>query len=308
MIQIRNASKNFGATLAVDNISLDIRKGSLFGLLGPNGAGKSTLINLVCGLLPADSGSISFPDFGPNNQRAIKKSLGLVPQELAFYPNYTAMENVRFFASLYGLRGQALRRAADAALEFAGLTDSAKKPAKAFSGGMKRRLNIACGIVHDPQLIILDEPTVGIDPQSRNHILRSVEQLCRQGRTVIYTTHYMEEAETVCTDIAIMDKGKIIARGDKDELKLLIKDSTQVCFYFKRPEEVDLAAFRKINGVRHVQLDEQVLQVVSEVGISNLNELTAEINRQALLLSDIRSSSPSLETVFLTLTGRSLRD
>ncbi len=309
MIQIKNLSKSFGPTTAVDNVSLTIGKGELFGLLGPNGAGKSTLINVLTGLLSADSGTVSFSGFdGAKNGRDIKRVLGLVPQELSFYLNYSAMENVRFFASLYGLSGKALSEAAQAALEFAGLSDAGKKPAKTFSGGMKRRLNIACGIAHGPQIIVLDEPTVGIDPQSRNHILRSVENLRKQGRTIIYTTHYMEEAEELCTEIAIMDKGKIIARGTQEELKLMIKDKSRVTFLFKRPEAVDLEAIKKIPGVRHAEAEDLSLTVTSEVGISNLNELTAEVNRQGLVMADIKSDSPSLETVFLNLTGRSLRD
>ena len=309
MIQIKNLSKSFGSTTAVDNVSLTIGKGELFGLLGPNGAGKSTLINVMTGLLSPDSGGVSFSGFdGMKSSRDIRRVLGLVPQELSFYLNYSAVENVRFFASLYGLTGKALSEAAQAALEFAGLSDVGKKPAKAFSGGMKRRLNIACGIAHRPEIIVLDEPTVGIDLQSRNHILRSVENLRKQGRTIIYTTHYMEEAEELCTGIAIMDKGKIIAQGTQEQLKLMIKDNSRVTFLFKRPEAVDLEEFKRIPGVRHAEAEELSLTVTSEVGISNLNELTAEVNRQGLVMADIRSDSPSLETVFLNLTGRSLRD
>lgn len=313
MIEIRNASKSFGSTIAVDNVSLTIRDGETFGLLGPNGAGKSTLIGIITGLLAQDGGSVSFYDgtagkAGPLDPKAVKRMIGLVPQDLAFYQNYSAIENVKFFASLYGLRGKALSEAAESALAFAGLSDAGKKPAKAFSGGMKRRLNIACGIAHDPRLIILDEPTVGIDPQSRNHILRSVEDLRRRGRTIVYTTHYMEEAENLCTEIAIMDKGKIIAQGDQERLKLLIKDSSGVTFTLKRPDPVDLGAFERVRGVTAVKLDELRLSVTSEVGATNLTELTAEVNRQGLIVTDITTDSPSLETVFLSLTGRSLRD
>lgn len=309
MIQIRNVSRSFGSLQAVDNVSLTIKKGELFGLLGPNGAGKSTLINIITGLLPQDRGSVSFEGLNGNGLSAeIKKNLGLVPQDYAFYLNYSALENVRFFTGLYGLRGKALSEAAEAALEFTGLSGTGKKAAKTFSGGMKRRLNIACGIAHDPKIIILDEPTVGIDPQSRNHILRSVENLRHQGRTIIYTTHYMEEAENICSAIAIMDKGKIIAQGTQEELKLMIQDSWRVRFFLKRPAETDLAAFKKIPGVQQAELEDLILSITSDVGISNLNQLTAEVNRQEIPITDIRSDSPSLETVFLNLTGRSLRD
>lgn len=306
MIRIENLSKRFGSTVAVDNVSLEVASGSLFGLLGPNGAGKSTLINLVAGLKEPDSGKIAFD--GATSRADVKRMLGLVPQDLAFYLDFDAAENLRFFARLYGLRGGKLRAAVESALEFAGLTETGRKPAKDFSGGMKRRLNIACGIVHDPQVVILDEPTVGIDPQSRNHILRSVEELRRRGRTIVYTTHYMEEAESLCSDIAIMDKGKVIARGSQEKLKLLVKDSSRVSFSFKRPETVDASAFKAIPGVRDVEIEDLALRITSEVGSGNLNALTAEVNRQNLALASIESDSPSLETVFLNLTGRSLRD
>lgn len=306
VITIRNLSKNFGVTTAVNNVTLTIKKGSLFGLLGPNGAGKSTLINIMTGLLAKDGGSVTYE--GGTSLQEIKKLIGLVPQDLSFYLDYSARENIRFFGSLYGLRGKALSAAVENALVFAGLQDTGRKPSKTFSGGMKRRLNIACGIVHDPQLIFLDEPTVGIDPQSRHHILSSIEKLNHLGRTVIYTTHYMEEAENLCTEIAIMDKGKIIAQGTQEQLKLLIKDSSQFMFRLKRDEAVDLQAFLNIQGVRLATYEDLRLTITSEVGISNLNALTAEINRQKLIIADINSESPSLETVFLNLTGRSLRD
>jgi ABC-2 type transport system ATP-binding protein len=309
VIEIRNASKSFGSTQAVDNVSLTVEKGELFGLLGPNGAGKSTLIGIVAGLLAQDSGSVSFSGHGgAPGPKAAKRILGLVPQDLAFYQNFTASENLRFFAGLYGLKGKALGAAVAAALEFSGLTEAGKKPAKAFSGGMKRRLNIACGIVHDPEIVILDEPTVGIDPQSRNHILRSVDDLRRRGKTIVYTTHYMEEAEEICTRIAIMDKGKVIAKGSQEELKLLIKDSSRVSFRLSRPARAEAGAFRGIPGVRQVETDELLLSVTSEVGVANLNAIMAEVNRQQLPVAGVSSDSPSLETVFLTLTGRSLRD
>lgn len=309
MIEIDNVTRSFAATVAVDNVSLTVETGELFGLLGPNGAGKSTLINMVTGLLAPDSGTVRFTGFGGEKAPAeVRHELGLVPQDLAFYGNYTAAENIRFFASLYGLRGAALSRAVDAAMELAGLTGTGSKQARVFSGGMKRRLNIACGVVHGPQVIVLDEPTVGIDPQSRHHILRAVDDLRRQGRTVIYTTHYMEEAETLCTRVAIIDRGKVIAHGTNEQLKLLIRDACRVSFRLKNPEEVALEPFRQITGVIAAEVDDLVIRVTSQVGADNLNALTGEINRQRLVVTDIRSDAPSLETVFLSLTGRSLRD
>ncbi len=309
MITTNNLCKNYGSLRAVDKVSLSIAPGELFGLLGPNGAGKSTLIGLLTGLLAADGGRVEFSGpTGSVSRAQAKRLIGIVPQELAFYPAFSAYENVSFFASLYGLRAKELKAASLRALEFVGLADVGKKAAKSFSGGMKRRLNIACGLAHDPSIIFLDEPTVGIDPQSRNHILRSVQELSRQGKTIVYTTHYMEEAEAICSRLAIMDKGKIIAEGSKDELKLLVKDASRVSFSLAKDQAVDLEGFKTIPGVMLADYQELSLSVTSQIGVANLNLLTAEINRQGLPLASMSCDNPSLETVFLSLTGRSLRD
>jgi ABC-2 type transport system ATP-binding protein len=307
MIRVHEVHKRFGGTKALDSATLDIRDGELFGLLGPNGAGKSTLINAIVGLVKPDSGTIE-RDGRPIGTREDKRTLGLVPQDLAFYPALDAASNVSFFGSLYGLKGATLRQAVEAALEFAGLSDVGKKSAKDFSGGMKRRLNIACGVVHDPDLVVFDEPTVGIDPQSRDHVLRSVESLAKRGKTVIYVTHYMEEAEAICRDIAIMDKGKVIARGSPESLKLLVKDRTSVCFKLKRSAAVDAEAFKRLPGVVEAELDELALRVTGDVAATSVSDVMAEALRQALPIAEVATDSPSLETVFLTLTGRSLRD
>jgi ABC-2 type transport system ATP-binding protein len=219
VLEIKNLTKKFADFIAVDNISLSIAEGEIFGFLGANGAGKSTTINMVAGLLRSNEGEINI--LGKNiskHSRFAKMNIGVVPQDLAIYEDLTAFENVKFFAGLYGLRGSILKERVEEALAFVGLSDKHKEYPKNFSGGMKRRLNIACAIGHKPELLIFDEPTVGIDPQSRNFILEKIKAVNQQGTTIIYTSHYMEEIEAICTRVAIMDNGKIIAIGTKEEL------------------------------------------------------------------------------------------
>lgn len=309
MIQVQNLSKSYGDVTAVNNISLDIDDGELFGLLGPNGAGKSTFINMTAGLLHPDRGDITIKGHNYRKEAVtIKAMIGLVPQELSFYEAMSARENVGFFASLYGLRGAELKNAVRKALDFVGLSYTSKKQAKTFSGGMKRRLNIACGIAHDPEIIFFDEPTVGIDPQSRNHIHHSIKNLNTAGRTIIYTTHYMEEAEELCTRIAILDKGKIIAKGTNSELQTLVLDASRLIISVRNAAGLDLKALENIPGVRNVDADDTTIAVTSDVGIHNINQLVNTLDRQNVTVTDIRADVPSLETVFLNLTGRSLRD
>lgn len=217
-------TKKFDNKAVVDHVSLEIRKGEVFGLLGPNGAGKSTTMNMICSLLKPTAGNIEL--FGMDmkkNNKEIKSKIGYIPQELAIHGNLKAWENVELFTSLYNVKGQALRDAVDEALEFVELKDKRNLFAKTFSGGMKRRLNIACALGHKPELLIFDEPTVGIDPQSRNFIMERIKYANEQGTTIIYTSHYMEEVEALCTRIAIMDNGKIIACGTKEELKDMVR-------------------------------------------------------------------------------------
>ncbi len=225
ILEFKGLSKKFGDKTVVDHISLEIKEGEIFGLLGPNGAGKSTTLNMVCSLLKPTSGNIEI--FGLNasdNMKRIKNQIGYIPQELAIHGNLKAWENVELFTSLYGIKGKDLKTAIDESLEFVGLLDKRKDYAKNFSGGMKRRLNIACAIGHKPRLMIFDEPTVGIDPQSRNFILEKIVDANKRGATIIYTSHYMEEVEAICTRIAIMDNGRIIAVGTRDELVRLVTD------------------------------------------------------------------------------------
>ncbi len=237
IVKIKELTKKYENRAVVDHISLEIKEGEIFGLLGPNGAGKSTTMNIICSLIKPTAGTVEL--FGNNGNitmraagkntadaQAIKKRLGYIPQELALHGNLKAWENVELFTSLYGIRGGALKTAVNEALAFVGLSDKRNGYTKNFSGGMKRRLNIACAIGHDPELLIFDEPTVGIDPQSRNFILEKIKYANKQGKTVIYTSHYMEEIEAICSQIAIMDDGKIIAMGTKEELVRLVTDRT----------------------------------------------------------------------------------
>ncbi|NTV90302.1 MAG: ABC transporter ATP-binding protein [Clostridiales bacterium] len=310
ILKLEGITRKFGDVLAVDNVSLDLEEGEIFGLLGPNGAGKSTVINLVTGLLALDKGGISVTgrDIRKNSME-VKRNIGIVPQDIAIYEDLTSIENVKFFASLYGLRGKELQEAAEEALEFTGLADKAKNYPSQFSGGMKRRLNIACAIAHKPKLIIMDEPTVGIDPQSRNHILQSVKKLNELGSTIIYTSHYMEEVEEICTRIAIMDHGKIIALGSKDDLKALITDTNIVQITATdsvsavREDEI-----KGIPGVLNMEIDENTVKISSAREVTNLDSIILYFTSRKISIKSVESMVPDLETVFLSLTGRRLRD
>lgn len=237
-----------------------------------------------------------------------KMNIGIVPQDLAIYEDMTAYENVRFFAGLYGLRGAELKERAEEALEFVGLLDKQKSYPKNFSGGMKRRLNIACAIAHRPKLIIMDEPTVGIDPQSRNYILNSVRKLNEMGCTIIYTSHYMEEVEEICTRIAIVDHGKVIAEGTKEQLKTIITDTKDIWVEVKNAENLDESALKKIKGVNSISLEENTVKINSQTEVNNLNQIIQFFMNHGMEIRSLQEQAPNLETVFLTLTGRNLRD
>jgi ABC-2 type transport system ATP-binding protein len=309
LLTINSLTRKFGEVTAVDNISLTIYEGEIYGLLGPNGAGKSTTINIVSGLLTMDKGNIEL--LGKDIRRhskEIKRNIGIVPQDLAIYEDLTAYENVKFFASLYGLKGVELKEKTKEALEFVGLTDRAKSFPSEFSGGMKRRLNIACAIAHRPKLIIMDEPTVGIDPQSRNHILQSVKKLNSLGCTIIYTSHYMEEVEEICTKIGIIDHGKLIAEGTKDELKAIITDKNVISITVDSIVDFREEEINKIIGVFSTEIDENVIKINSSKEVNNLDKLILYFTSKGIRIKNVESSVPDLETVFLTLTGRKLRD
>ncbi|BAH41730.1 ABC transporter ATP-binding protein [Brevibacillus brevis NBRC 100599] len=309
VLEIRQLTKKFGDFVAVDNMSLNVREGEIFGFLGANGAGKSTTINMIASLLRVTKGEITL--LGKNidkHSKFAKMNIGIVPQDIAIYEDMTAYENVRFFAGLYGLRGSLLRERTEEALEFVGLGDKATSFPKNFSGGMKRRLNIACAIAHRPKLIIMDEPTVGIDPHSRNYILNSVRKLNDMGCTIIYTSHYMEEVEEICTRIAIVDHGKVIAEGSKEELKAIITDAKEIWIGVRADEPLNLEGIKAIPGVNAVLQEENTIKIVSKTEINNLNRIIQQFIKDQVEIRSVEEQAPNLETVFLTLTGRNLRD
>lgn len=309
IVDITALTKKFKDTTALDNISLSIEHGEIYGLLGPNGAGKSTTINILCGLIKMTKGDVKVLDRDINeDQNFVKRNIGIVPQDIAIYEDLTAFENIKFFASLYGLKGEELKSRVNDALNFVGLRDKEKAYPKSFSGGMKRRLNIACAIAHRPKLIIMDEPTVGIDPQSRNHILQSVKKLNSIGCTIIYTSHYMEEVEEICTKIGIMDHGKLIAEGTKEELKAIVTDKSEIKVTIDSTAVIDEEEIKKIKGVLSVAAIDNVIKISSSKEINNLDKIILYFTNREIAINNIETKVPDLETVFLTLTGRKLRD
>lgn len=309
VVEVHNLYKSFGEVQAINHLDLQIREGEIFGLLGPNGAGKSTTINILSMLIQKDKGVVKI--FGKDIEQyemEIKYQMGVVPQELAIFEELSAYENVSFFGSLYGLKKEELKKKALEALAFVGLEDKGKSKAKTFSGGMKRRLNIACGIVHSPKLIIMDEPTVGIDPQSRNYILSSIKELNRRGATVIYTTHYMEEAEAICDRIAIVDRGNVIAVGTQGELASIIDDKNTIQVMVRDITKVNADILGKIKGVEYVQFEGNRVTISSKKEITNLDKIITYLTETEAKIVGIQTKELDLEDVFLNLTGRKLRD
>lgn len=308
-IELINLVKRYNRDLAVDNVSLKIEDGEIFGLLGPNGAGKSTTIKMIMGLLKPNSGEITVNGMDITKKSLeIKKILGLVPQDLAIYDSISARENVEYFGKLYGLRGKDLKSKVNEALEFTGLLERQKVKPKKFSGGMKRRLNIACAIMHNPKIIIMDEPTVGIDPQSRNHILEAVRELNKRGATILYTSHYMEEAEAICDRIGIIDHGRLIALGTKEELKGQIAQEEKLVIeaYDIRFNPID--ELKKIQGIISVIFNENTLEILTRNAQQILQDVLFILSKENVIVRNIALKEPDLESLFLSLTGRTLRD
>jgi len=281
MLRLVDVKKRFGQIRAVDGLTLDIARGEVFGLLGPNGAGKTTALSMVMGLLAPDSGSIEIEGHGPTHEPRVRRIIGVAPQTLALYDDLSAAENLAFFASLYGIGKTEARKRAAELLSLVGLDDRAKDRVKGFSGGMKRRLNLAAALVGDPEILLLDEPTAGVDPQSRQNIVDAVVALRQRGRTIVYTTHFMEEAQRVCDRVGIMDNGRLLALGTLDEL---IRDHGGLtCVVVETPA-----------GARTIQTSDPVAEVSVAIGAGDV--------------LNIRVERPNLESVFFALTGRSLRD
>jgi len=309
VLEVNNLTKKFKDLTAVDNIKFSIEDGEIYGLLGPNGAGKSTVINMICGLISSNTGEMKILESDiKKNIKFTKKNIGLVPQSIAVYWELTALENVKFFGSLYGLKGKELEERSLEALEFVGLIDRIKEPCRNFSGGMSRRLNIACAIVHKPKIIIMDEPTVGIDPQSRNHILNSVKKLNKMGSTIIYTSHYMEEIEEICSKVGIMDHGKLIAEGTKEELKALITDYNYIKVKVANMDNIDIEKFKNINGINNINIRENTIIFEINKDMINMDKIVRVFVDNNISIREINTVMPNLEDVFLKLTGRKLRN
>jgi len=309
VIKVENLVKRYGDLIAVDHLSLEVREGEIFGLLGPNGSGKTTLINCILALLKYDKGSISV--FGkPMAPDAydIKKDIGIIMQNVAVFNELTVYENIDYFCGLYVRDKSERKRLVEEAIEFVGLNDFRSFYPKKLSGGLLRRLNIACGIAHKPRLIILDEPTVAVDPQSRNNILEGIVRLNRQGATIVYTSHYMEEVEQICTRIMIIDKGRIIASGTKEELKSMVKIGEIVSVESVELDENLLDAIRKLPNASQVEYENQNLTVTFAKGRNNLLNLMDLLRKENLSYGSVYSKLPTLNDVFLEFTGRQLRD
>jgi ABC-2 type transport system ATP-binding protein len=309
MIQVEDLHKQFGAVQAVDGVSFHVREGEIYGLLGPNGAGKTTTISMVCGLLRPDSGRVLVADIDVAAQPERAKSLmGVVPQETAIYEDLSARENVSFWARLYDIAGAERHRAVAAALDLVGLAASDRRAVKKFSGGMKRRLNLAMGLVHNPRILLLDEPTVGIDPQGRLKILEVVRQVASEGTTVLYTTHYLEEADDLCERIGIVDHGKILAEGTPAELRRMVGEGTEVTLRGSFTAGAVREQLGGLDGLRVLAVEDgkAVVSVPGERGA--VTQVLAELMRKEVALDEIGVREPSLQSVFLHLTGRELRD
>ena len=309
IVEVTDLVKRFGDFAAVDGVSFSIAEGEVFGLLGPNGAGKTTTISMISCLLSPDGGDVTVRGHSVlKDATAVKRELGVVPQEVALYPTLSAAENLAFWGRMYGLSGAALKDAVAGALALAGLEDRSKERVEKYSGGMKRRINIDAGVLHKPRVLLMDEPTVGIDPQSRNHILETVKELNKGGMTVLYTSHYMEEVEFLCDRIAIMDHGKIIAMGTLNELRDVVGGMDVVAVGVSDVSDAVLEAVRAIEGVESADRTDETMEVLTRSSGLILGKLVAVLESEGAHVMSVTVTEPNLESVFLHLTGKSLRD
>ena len=303
MIKVDNLNKRYGDIVAVNDVSFEVKKGETFGLLGPNGAGKTTTIQLLCGLLKPDSGTVSLDGKTDPTLVDVRLNLGMVPQSLAIYEELTAEENLRFFGRIYELSGQKLKERVRECLEIAGLTERKKEKVSKYSGGMKRRLNMVCSFLHEPTLLLLDEPTVGVDPQSRNLIFDTIEAMKKQGRTILYTTHYMEEAQRLCERVAILDHGRVLAMDSVENIISKHGGPSHIEAEFEEklsdPEKV-----KSFIKDENVQFEETKIRFQTNQPMESL----ARLNRSGERFSSLKVQTANLEDVFLNLTGRRLRD
>jgi ABC-2 type transport system ATP-binding protein len=309
VLECRDLKKSFGENEAVKGVGFHIAEGETYGLLGPNGAGKTTTISMVTGLLERDSGEVLI-DGQPLTTRSVeaRRRIGLVPQDLAIYPDLTAKENLVFFGKLYNMSGTDLKKRVDEVLEIIGLTDRGDDRTDEYSGGMKRRLNIGIGLLHKPRLLLLDEPTVGVDPQSRNAILESVEQLSGEGMAVLYTTHYMEEAERLCDRVGIIDLGVIKAEGTRRELIQMIGQRDRVRLQASGPCEAGVEALASLPVVKEAGVRDGGIEMLVDDAGNWIAEILGKVSGAGVSITSVDVDEPNLESVFLHLTGRALRD
>ncbi len=309
IVEVKDLRKVFDSKTAVDGVTFDVDKKEIFGLLGPNGAGKSTITGMLSCLLEPTSGDASIDGNSivkePNK---VKKILGVIPQEIALYPTLSARENLHFWGRMYDLSAAEAKKNTEEILEIVGLKDRANDLIETYSGGMKRRINIAAGMLHRPKVLLMDEPTVGIDPQSRNHILEMVKQLNTEGLTVVYTSHYMEEVEFLCDRLAIIDQGKVIAQGTQDELKKLVGREDVIRIKAIGVTDAVIAGLKEIPLVDNVSLKEEEIDVLSKRGREALASVITKLNEKSVKVTSVEIQEPDLEAVFLHLTGKSLRD
>lgn len=296
MIRVDDLRKSFGSLVAVDGVTFDVAAGETFGLLGPNGAGKSTTINMLCGLLQPDAGSITIDGEADPTQPTVRAIIGIAPQALSLYEQLSAQENLAFFGRFYGLRGADLRERVDHALAFVELADRRTDRVRTYSGGMKRRLNLACAIVHDPKIVLLDEPTAGVDPHSRTHIFERIEDLRNAGCTIIYTTHYMEEAQRLCDRVAIIDRGQLLVMDTVGALIDQHGGQSLIIAELQQTLGDDISLPGELDGVHWRMTSDHPLEDVGRLAGAGVALRTLNVTR------------PDLESVFLNLTGQSLRD
>lgn len=308
MLTVKNLSKNYGQLKAVDDISFKVNKKEIFGFLGPNGAGKTTTINIICGLLKPDAGSVFIDEIdmisaGPK----LRGKIGVVPQEVALYEELNAVENLKFWGKLYGMKGSALKDQIDRLLTLCDLKERAKDQVKKYSGGMKRRLNLAAGLIHKPDLLLLDEPTVGIDPQARHMMLDMIRLFAREGTTILYTTHYMDEAESLCDRLAIIDHGRLLAIGTQDEIKQIVGENRLLKVTGKFNVKTAEALPAKIKELSLISITEN--EVLYSLPVKyGTGQFLEKLMKSGFSIDNLMVKEPNLDSVFIKLTGRELRD